>query len=99
MLLPQKPKGKVKHTLDGPDGHRPNRMIAALSSLLVALAFFVTGLWSGQAVFHFMALSTALIGIAETLRHQRVANAVMWVGRGGMLVTILYILIFLLPKT
>jgi uncharacterized membrane protein YiaA len=87
----------VRRTLHGPDRNRPKKELAAFSSLLVTVAFFLIGLWSGQAVFFFMALSVVVIGIAEVLSHQRAANTMIWVGRGGMLLAIFYILVFLLP--
>ena len=73
--------------------------LSASSSLLVAAAFLLIGLWSGQAVFFFMVISVLVIGLAELLsvRHQSLARTVMWVGRATMLAAILYILIFLLP--
>lgn len=68
-------------------------------SLLVAAAFLLTGLWSGQAVFFFMAISVLVIGLGEVLetRHHGLARAAIWVGRATMLAAILYILVFLLP--
>lgn len=81
-----------------PDGNRSGRVFEALSSLLTTVAFVLVGLWSGQAVFFFMALSVAIIGTAEILGNQRAANGMMWVGRVGMLLAILYILVFLLPE-
>lgn len=80
-----------------PDGNRSGRVLAASSSLLTTFAFFLIGLWSGQAVFFFMALSVAIIGTAELLGNRRAANGMLWVGRGGMLLAMLYILVFLLP--
>lgn len=88
----------MRHTLHGPDRNRLEKGFSALSSLLVTVAFFLIGLWSGQAVFFFMALSVVVIGVAEVLSHQRTANTMMWVGRGGMLLAIFYILVFLLPS-
>lgn len=73
--------------------------LSATSSVLVAAAFLLVGLWSDQAVFFFMAISVLVIGLAEVLsvRHHSLARTVTWVGRAAMLAAILYILIFLLP--
>jgi hypothetical protein len=73
--------------------------LAIVFTLLTAVAFVLVGLWSGQAVVLFMAASVALMGVGEVLETRRIpsARAVMWIGRLGLVVAILYVLIFLLP--
>ena len=82
-----------------PRENRVRDALSASSSVLVAAAFLLIGLWSEQTVFFFMAISVLVIGLAEVLsaHHHSLARTVTWVGRAAMLAAILYILIFLLP--
>ncbi len=68
-------------------------------SLLTAVGFVLIGLWSRQPVYFFMAGSVLFIGVAEVLSPHRpkLARAAKWIGRIGVLMAILYILIVLLP--
>jgi hypothetical protein len=68
-------------------------------SLLTAVGFVLIGLWSGQPVFFIMAGSILFISVAEVLgpRRPNLARGAKWVGRIGVLLAILYILIVLLP--
>ena len=76
-----------------------NYTLAAVMSLLTAVGFILIGLWLEQPVFFFMAGSILFIGVAEVLssRLPNLARAAKWVGRIGVLIAILYILIALLP--
>ena len=75
--------------------------LSASSSFLVAIAFLLIGLWSGQAVFFFMAISVLVISLGEILNMRRPDSAltILWIGRACMLAAILYVLVFLLPAT
>ena len=75
--------------------------LSASSSLLVAIAFLLIGLWSGQAVFFFMAISVLVISLGEVQNMRRPDSAltILWIGRVCMLAAILYILVFLLSDT
>lgn len=76
-----------------------NYTLAAVMSLLTALGFILIGLWMEQPVFFFMAGSVLFIGVADLLssRLPNSARTAKWVGRIGVLIAILYILIVLLP--
>jgi hypothetical protein len=90
----------VSYFSRNPRENRVRDALSASSSVLVAAAFLLIGLWSEQTVFFFMAISVLVIGLAEVLsahHHHSLARTVTWVGRAAMLAAILYILIFLLP--
>ena len=76
-----------------------NYTLAAVMSLLTAVGFMLIGVWMKQPVFFFMAGSILFIGVAEVLssRLPNLACTAKWVGRSGVLIAILDILVFLLP--
>lgn len=95
--------GHVRHSSHSSSSgeNRFRSILTASSSFLVVVSFLLIGLWSGQAVFFFMAVSVLVMGFAEILSVRRPGSArtIMWIGRAGMLAAILYVLVFLLPGT
>jgi hypothetical protein len=65
--------------------------------LFMAVGFSLTGLWMGEGVFFVMAASALFIGASELLEVSRPfsARAMKWIGRSGMVGSILF-LVFIL---
>lgn len=98
LQQPTQRMGSMRRTSQTPEENAEGTLAAAIS-FLTAVGFVLIGLWTEQPVYFFMAGSVLFISVAEVLSSRRpnLARTAKWVGRIGVLIAILYILIILLP--